>query len=179
MKSKKFKTILSLIVCLLLIFPHFQKAKCMKHFKPNYDLIMFSLSIPKIDEKVDELSREYAAIISNQYTLGDQYSKLLINWRKKVIEYFKFLKEQERNIYMASYFVWSIFMNKFNNLPYLQQTRSLDELECLNNLVDIKAYLVTPENQEYVMLKNIADDPNGSIQVILYYKYERPQIICL
>ena len=151
----------------------------MKHFKPNYDLMMFSMNIPKIDEKIVELSREYVAIISNQYTLGDQYSNRLISWRRKVIEYFKFLKDQERNIYMASYFVWSIFVSKFNNPPYLQQTRSLDELEYLNNLVDIKAYLVTPEDQEYALLKNIADDPNGSVQVVLYYKYERPQIICL
>lgn len=170
-KFKRFRSVLSLFICLLLFLSNLQKVNCMDFFHPNERLIIFDNSY--VDQITSTLVRKYDSIISTRYTLGSKYNRHMLNWRKNVMRYYR--KFRMEKIYTASYFIWTLYLRKFDSFPYLPQ-KKLKNLDNLNGLVDVRACFVTPKSKNPPN-PDIASDPNGSIQATLYYEHKEPQII--
>ena len=164
---KRFKNILSLFICLLLIFPGFNHAKgwpiCQTvPEKKNAFFKNFSESKYYLNQLAIDYGNKYRKIMFTD-TLGivDRIRKLK-TWRKDVFLTFLQLT-RSGNIYSSSYFLVAIYRQKeFNSLP--------NDTWCANlkNLEGMLADMATLLQGNFLFL--VSDPPYEMLQFILRYK---------
>ncbi len=166
-----FRKILLVVGCIIFFAPNFKIANCMDRCADkaafNYNTILKSNAAqnviikvpPEIEIIAQVLQKEYFTLIENQYLLGEKYSSFLISWRKKVFNHYQSFQKLYGN-QLAIYFLLTI--NKECHKEHHIESHFL-------NFEKSKVYLITPSSQENAILHTIASDPNGSIQIRLYY----------
>ncbi len=129
------------------------------------------ITLDGLTQIADEFLDRYYILIEANYQTATERGQRLITWRKNVMQYYDRLKKRSLSDKAATCFLIVLYYRKIKtDIP----------LELLSEIKTATPMLITPASKSEVIIQNIADDPNGSLQIKITYNYNRNETtICI